>query len=221
MILRPVSPLSACGPPSSNRPVGFTKILKSSLANCSGNDGLMTCSISAGLMSSLDAHAGSVLRRDEHGVEPDRNAVFVLDRDLRLAVGAEEVDDAFLADLREPFGHAVREPDRHRHQRVGLVARVAEHHSLVAGADFVVGVGVAGPLLHRLVDTHRDVGRLLVDGDDHAAGLAVDAERGVGVADALIVSRAMRAMSRCALVLISPATTHRPVVTSVSHATRP
>ena len=25
----------------------------------------------------------------------------------------------------------------------------------------------------------------------------------------------------CALVLISPATTHRPVVTSVSHATRP
>jgi hypothetical protein len=37
----------------------------------------------------------------------------------------------------------------------------------------------------------------------------------------LIVSRAMRAMSRCAFVLISPATTHKPVVTSVSHATRP
>ena len=67
---------------------------------------------------------------------------------------------------------------------VGLVARVAEHHSLVAGADLVVRVAGAGPLLDRLVDTHRDVGRLLVDRDDHAARLAVDAERGVGVADA-------------------------------------
>jgi hypothetical protein len=37
----------------------------------------------------------------------------------------------------------------------------------------------------------------------------------------LIVSRAMRAMSMCAFVLISPATTHKPVVTRVSHATRP
>ena len=133
----------------------------------------------------LDAHARTVLGRDEHGVEANGHTVFVLDRNLGLAVGTEEVDDALLADLREPLGHAVREPDRHRHQRVGLVARVAEHHSLVAGADLVVRVGVAGALLQRLVDTHRDVGRLLVDGDDHAARLAVDAERGVGVADAV------------------------------------
>ena len=66
---------------------------------------------------------------------------------------------------------------------VGLVARVAEHHALVAGADLVVEVAGAGALLERLVDTHRDVGRLLVDRDDDAARLAVDAERGVGVAD--------------------------------------
>ena len=66
---------------------------------------------------------------------------------------------------------------------VGLVARVAEHHALVAGADLVVVVAGALALLERLVDTHRDVGRLLVDRDDDAARLAVDAERGVGVAD--------------------------------------
>src|SRR5436853_4227456 len=36
-----------------------------------------------------------------------------------------------------------------------------------------------------------------------------------------IVSRARREKSICALVLISPATTTRPVVTIVSHATRP
>ena len=111
-----------------------------------------------GLDVTLDVDARPVLGGDEHGVEPDRDAVFVLDRHLRLAVGAEEVDDLLLANLREPLGHPVREPDRHRHQRVGLVARVAEHHSLVAGADLVVGVAAVGLLLHRLVDTHRDVG---------------------------------------------------------------
>ena len=60
--------------------------------------------------------------------------------------------------------HLVREPDRHGHEGVGLVAGVAEHHPLVAGADLVVGVAGAGLLLGRLVDTHGDVGRLLVDG---------------------------------------------------------
>jgi hypothetical protein len=138
-----------------------------------------------GLDVFLDADAGSVLGGDEHRVEADGNAVFVLDRHLGLAVGPQEVDHVVFANLGEPLGHAVRKPDRHRHERVGLVARVAEHHSLVARAHFVVRIGVALALLHRLVDTHRDVGRLFVDGDDDAAGLAVDAERGVGVADAV------------------------------------
>ena len=184
MILRPVRPLSACGPPSSNWPVGLTKIWKSSSANCVGQRRPDHVLDQRGPDVALDAHARAVLGGDEHGVEPDGHAVFVLDRHLRLAVGTQEVDDLVLAHLREPLGHAVREPDRHRHQRVGLVARVAEHHSLVAGADLVVRVAAVGLLLHRLVDAHRDVGRLLVDGDDHAARLAVDAERGVGVADA-------------------------------------
>ena len=183
MILRPVSPQSACGPPSSNWPVGFTKISKSSSANCSGSDGRITCSISAGRSVAVDADARAVLRRDEHGVEPHRHAVLVLDRHLRLAVGAEEVDDALLAHLGEPLGQRCASQIGIGMSVVGLVARVAEHHALVAGADLVVGVAGAGPLLERLVDTHRDVGRLLVDRDDHAAGLAVDAERGVGVAD--------------------------------------
>ena len=89
-----------------------------------------------------------------------------------------------LRTLREAARHAVREPDRHRHEVFGVVARVAEHHALVAGADLVVRVAGADLLLVRLVDAHRDVGRLLVDRHDHAARLAVDAVRGVGVADA-------------------------------------
>ena len=39
MILRPVSPQSACGPPTSNTPVGLHRTWKSSPANCSGSDG--------------------------------------------------------------------------------------------------------------------------------------------------------------------------------------
>ena len=47
----------------------------------------------------------------------------------------------------EALRELVREQDRHRHQLVGLVGGVAEHHALVAGA--------AG------VDALRDIGRLL------------------------------------------------------------
>ena len=82
------------------------------------------------------------------------------------------------------MGQTVREPDRHRHEVVGLRARVAEHHPLVTRAHLVEEVAGAGPLLHRLVDTHGDVGRLLVDRGDDAAGVAVEAVRLAVVADA-------------------------------------
>ena len=63
--------------------------------------------------------------------------------------------------------------------------RVPEHHPLVAGADTVERVVVAGVVLRlvRGVDALGDVGRLLVDRDDHAAGLGVEAVLGAVVAD--------------------------------------
>ena len=106
----------------------------------------------------LDVDRGGVLGRDEHRVETARHAVLVLDRDLGLPVGPQDVDDALFAHLRETAGQPVREPDRHRHEIVGVVGRVAEHHALVAGADLVVRITGTGLLLERLVDTHRDVG---------------------------------------------------------------
>ena len=48
----------------------------------------------------VDAMLGRVLGRDEDGLEPLRHTVLVLDRHLRLAVGPQEVEDAFLAHLR-------------------------------------------------------------------------------------------------------------------------
>jgi hypothetical protein len=77
---------------------------------------------------------------------------------------------AVLAAIGERLGEAMGELDRHRHQLVGLVGGVAEHHALVAGT--------AG------IDAHRDVARLAVDRAHHGAGLTVEAEAGIGVADA-------------------------------------
>ena len=136
-----------------------------------------------GLHLLVDVDVRRVLRGDQDRLEPDREAVAVFDRHLRLAVGSQEVEDAFLAHLREPARQAVGQPDRDRHEVVGVVARVTEHHSLVAGADFVVYVAGSDPLLVRLVDTHRDVGRLLVDRHDDPARLAVDAVGRVRVTD--------------------------------------
>ena len=43
--------------------------------------------------------------------------------------------------LGDPLDDAVRERDRQRHQLGGLVAGVAEHQPLVAGADVLALVG--------------------------------------------------------------------------------
>jgi len=61
----------------------------------------------------------------------------------------------------------VSELDRHRHQLRRFVASKAEHHPLVTGATGVDALG--------------DVGRLLLDGDDHAAGFGIEAEARVVV----------------------------------------
>ena len=82
---------------------------------------------------------------------------------------------------RDSVGHG----DGGGHQLGGLVAGVAEHHALVAGADEVGRVGAALLVLKGLVDAHGDVGGLLVDGSHDGAGAVVEAVGGIGVADAL------------------------------------
>ena len=131
-----------------------------------------------------------MLRRDEHALDLDRPLAAVLvdlvaDRHLRLPVGAQVREDVRLAHLRQPLRDLVREHDRQRHQLRASRRRVAEHHPLVAGADPVERVVVAGVVLHLEggVDALRDVGRLLVERDDHAAGLGVEAVLGARVAD--------------------------------------
>ena len=104
------------------------------------------------------------------------HVVLVLDRDLALAVGAQEVDLVLLAHGRQLLGQLVRVHDRRRHQLGRLVARVAEHQALVAGALLLEQALTLG-------DTLRDVGRLRLDRDQDAARVGVEAHLRAGVAD--------------------------------------
>ncbi len=148
-----------------------------------GRIGSTTCSPE--VLGNLCFDALGVLRRDQQLFDLDRLTVGVAHADLRLAVGAQIAERAVLADRRQALGEAVRERDRQRHQRLGLVRRVAEHHSLVAGAGDVQLIVVARVVarLVCLVDALCDVRRLLVDRVEHRAGVGREAEIGVGVAD--------------------------------------
>ena len=77
-------------------------------------------------------------------------------------------------DLGQTAAELVGQGDGGGHQLRGLVAGVAEHHALVAGADGLVAVAV---------HAHGDVAALLVDGGEHRAGPGVKAVGGIVVAD--------------------------------------
>ena len=113
----------------------------------------------------------------------DGAVAVVRDGDLGLAVGAQVGQLAGLAHRGEALGEAVREEDRQRHQLGGVVAGVAEHQALVAGALLVERVDAAGAALERRVDALGDVRALLADRGADAAGRAVEALRRAVVAD--------------------------------------
>ena len=75
--------------------------------------------------------------------------------------------------------------NRVRHKFRCLIRRIAEHHSLIASADRldlgIIHLGLSR--LKRLVNAHRNVGRLLVQRNHHGAGIAVKADLGTVVAD--------------------------------------
>ena len=111
----------------------------------------------------------------------------VLERDLGLAVGSQVGNGAGLANLGELLRHAMGQPDRKRQEVGVVVAGVAEHHPLVAGAlgvDDVFAASAAAELL-ALVDALGDVAALLVDRHDHTARVAVEPVQRVVVTDAV------------------------------------
>ena len=119
---------------------------------------------------------GGVLRGNHDRVDPLRLVVLVFDGHLALAVGPQPGDFAVLPRGGQPVENLVRKLDRQRHQFGRVVAGVAEHQALVAGADFLALRGV-------FVDAHGDIRALAVDRKHDRAGVGADAHLVVGVAD--------------------------------------
>ena len=87
-----------------------------------------------------------------------------------------------LTHLGQPLGHLVGQGDGQGHQLRRLVAGVAKHHALVAGAVLKLSV-LALLVLQRLIHAHGDVAGLLVNVGDNAAGVTVKAVLGPVIAD--------------------------------------
>ena len=82
------------------------------------------------------------------------------------------------------MGKPVGERNRQRHQLLGLRGRVAEHHSLVAGAGDIVGVArTLFAVLGGVVDALSDVHGLLVHLHEHLGGVGAELRIEAVVAD--------------------------------------
>ena len=124
-----------------------------------------------------------MLGGQHHGIHADGLAVLVvLHGDLGLAIGTQIVHQTLLPHVGQTLGHLVGDGDSQRHQLRRLVAGVAEHHTLIAGA--VVQLALAGGLgLIALIHAQSDIAGLLIDVGDDGAGVAVKAALGGVVAD--------------------------------------
>ena len=116
-------------------------------------------------------------------VDAGGHAVLVFDGDLRLAVRTQVRQLPITTDSREFRREKMGEVDGHWHEGGCFGAGESNHGSLVARAEPLDGVGLAfAPDLFGYVDTALDVRRLLIDGDDHAAGVEIEAVLGVRIA---------------------------------------
>ena len=184
MILRPVRPASPIGPPTTKRAGRVHQQAVALGGDLEGREHRVDDVLLDVGLEGAEVDVLGVLGGEHDGVDADRTVVgVVLDGDLGLAVGTQVLQRPVLADLGEPLGEPVRDDDRQRHQLVGVVAGVAEHQALVAGALLVERVDRAGAALVAGVDALGDVAGLAADRHHDAAGVAVEAlQRGV-VAD--------------------------------------
>ena len=166
--LAPAQPAITVGSPDHEAPGGVDVVLGVVVEHLGGDDGTDDL-LDDPFPDSLDLHVVAVLGGDDHGVHPPGAAVLVFNRDLGLAVRSQELQRAVAAAAGQLLGQPVRQHDGHRHQLRSLIAGQPEHHPLVAGP---AGVDAAG-----------DVGRLLLDGNQHRATVGVEPVAGVGVAD--------------------------------------
>jgi hypothetical protein len=103
MILRPVRPRRR-GAAQLELAGGVDEHLVVVVGELLGDDGRITCSMRSGLISVSGRCRACVLGGDEHGLQPHRAVVLVVEGDLGLAVGAQVGQDPGLADLGQALG---------------------------------------------------------------------------------------------------------------------
>ena len=185
MILRPVRPASPTGPPMTNAPAGLRMLLVREMSRSGQRHDRIDHVLGEVGAELLQAGAVGVLAGDDDGLDGDRPVAVVADGDLGLAVRAQVGESPFLRTSVSRSESRCASQIGSGHVGRGLVAGVAEHEALVAGAlEVVVVLLAAFAGLQRVEDAAGDVVGLLADGDGHAAAGAVEAVgRGV-VADA-------------------------------------
>ncbi len=123
------------------------------------------CAVTASARASWRSfHSGRVLGGEDQGLHFEGAAALVGHRDLGLGVGAQAGDQALPPGQRLAGHQAVRQHQGQGHQLRGLAGGVADHHPLVAGAQFAVAVHGAG-----------DVGRLAAQVQADAGPFGVEA----------------------------------------------
>ena len=113
------------------------------------------------------------------------SVLIVLHGDLCLSVGSEIRERSVLSDFRELSGQLVRQVDRIRHIAFALIGSISEHHALVARTDrleLLIGHFVL-LCLKGAVHAHRDIRGLLVKTHNDLAGIRVESESRIRVAD--------------------------------------
>ena len=99
-----------------------------------------------------------VLSGNHDGIDPNRPVAVVFHRHLRFSIRTQIRQRSVFAHGGKLLCKAVRERDRQRHQGLRFIARITEHHALVAGADFIIFLGGAVSRLKGFADAHRDIG---------------------------------------------------------------
>ena len=103
MILRPVRPVSPCGPPTTKRPVGLMWYLVCESTMFDGTTASMMCFFTSRAQF-FGGDVGAVLRGDHHGFDALRLVADVFHADLALAVGPQEVQHALRGARRRGAG---------------------------------------------------------------------------------------------------------------------
>ena len=101
--------------------------------------------------------------------------LIVLNRNLALSIRTKVGQGSVFTNLGQLTGQLVSQHNCIGHILLGLVGCITEHHTLVAGADGIdlLVVHLVLFCFQRFVNAHSDIGGLLVDGSDHAAGVSV------------------------------------------------